>query len=209
MASPATGDNTIPLFASLLPTYLAIEGVLLETAILANNLLLESTADYKRLQLYNVAIVASPPSTAIFFLPLRLPAIGEATDFDYISSSNHAFFILRGAPDQHSIYAAFVDCSGMPPDNPLVPGCLVKLPTPAKFLIATGDWLVKANAMMASAAAVGKRSREALQEDLGVQTQAATGEKVAAKTYSENLDGVWFPQGLLPHFRCCFQVLGP
>ena len=109
MASPTpTVENTIPLFASLLPTYLAIEGNLLETALIANILLLESTADYERLQLYNVAIVDSLPSAAIFFLPLRLPTIGEAVDFDYIGSLNHAFFILRGAPGKYLTHAAFV-----------------------------------------------------------------------------------------------------
>ena len=112
MASPTpttpTLENTTPLFASLLPTYLAIEGILLETALIANILLLESTADYERLQLYNVAIVDSLPSAAIFFLPLRLPTIGEAVDFDYIGSLNHAFFILRGVPGKYLTHAALV-----------------------------------------------------------------------------------------------------
>ena len=184
----ATATDTTSLFASLLPTYLAIEGILLETALLANTLLLESNADYERLQLYNVAIIASPPTGSIFFLPLRLPTIGEATDFNYIGSSNHAFFILRGAPGQHHTYAAFVGYSGGPPDIPLAPGCLITLPTPAKFLVAMGDWLVTASAMMAPATGAGKRTREALQEETGVQAPTATGEG-AVKTYLEDLDG--------------------
>ena len=157
ISATATATDTTSLFASLLPTYLAINGILLETAHLANILLLESNADYERLQLYNVAIIASAPSGAIFFLPLRLPTISEETDFNYIGSSNHAFFVLRGAAGQQLTYAAFVGYSGGPPDIPLVPGCLVKLPTPAKFFIAMGDWLVTASAMIAPAAGAGKR----------------------------------------------------
>ena len=126
MASPTpttpTLENTTPLFASLLPTYLAIKGLLLETAHIANNLLLESTADDERLQLYNATIVAAPPTAAIFFLPLRLPTIAKAIDVDYIGSSNHAFFILRGAPGNHFTHAAFVGYSDGQPDIPLVPG---------------------------------------------------------------------------------------
>ena len=187
-ATAATEQATTSLFASLLPNYLALEGILLETAVLASTLILESTADYERLRLYNVALVVSPPTASIIFLPLRLPVIGEAVDFNYIGSSNHAFFLLRGAPGQHFTYAAFIGYSGGPPDTPLAPGCLVKVPTPGMFLVAMGDWLITANAMMAPATGSGKRSREALQEEIGVQTPTATGE-VAVKTYLEDLDG--------------------
>ena len=95
---------------------------------------------------------------------------------------------LRGAPGKHFIHAAFVGYSNGQPDIALLPGCLVKFPTPAKFLTATGDWLVTANAMMAPITGSGKRARKAPQEELGVQTPTATGE-TAAKTYLEDLDG--------------------
>ena len=188
-STTSTEQATTSLFASLLPNYLSLEGILLETAVLANTLTLESTADYERLRLYNVALVVSPPTASIIFLPLRLPTIGEAMDFDYIGRSNHAFFLLRGAPGEHLTYAAFIGYSGAPPEIPLSPGCLVKLPTPGMFLVAMGDWLVTANAMMATATGSGKRSREALQEEVGVQSPTTTGEQAAVKTYLEDLDG--------------------
>ena len=71
---------------------------------------------------FNVTIVAAPPTAAIFFLPLRLPTIAKAIDVDYIGSSNHAFFILRGAPGNHFTHADFVGYSDGQPDIPLVPG---------------------------------------------------------------------------------------
>ena len=155
---------------------------------MASVLILESTADHERLRLYNVALVTSPPTASIFFLPLRLPVLEEAIDFNYIGSSDHAFFILRGAPGQQFTYASFIGYSGGPPEIPLATGCLVKLPTPGMFLVAMGDWLITANAMMAPATGSGKRSREALQDEVGVQTPTVTGE-VAGKTYLEDLDG--------------------
>ena len=100
-SATATEQATTSLYDSLLPNYITLEGILLETAVLANTLILESTADYERLRLYNVVLVASSPIASINFLPLRLATIGEAMDFDYIGSSNHAFFLLRGAPGQH------------------------------------------------------------------------------------------------------------
>ena len=142
---------------------------------MASVLILESTADHERLRLYNVALVTSPPTASIFFLPLRLPIIEEALDFNYIGSSDHAFFILRGAPGQHFTYASFIGYSGGPPEIPLATGCLVKLPTPGMFLVAMGDWLITANAMMAPATGSGKRSREASQDEVGVQTPTVTG----------------------------------
>ena len=185
-------NNTAPLFASLMPTYLPLDGVLLETASLADSLILESSADHERLQLYNVAVAASPSSESIFFLPLRLPTIGEEVNFDYIGTSNLAFFILRGAPGIHFTHCAFVGYHGDPPTAPMLPGCLIRLPTPPKFLVAIGDWQITANAMLASAslmmmAAAGKRPRDDLQDASGVQT--STGEVAAVKTYLEDLDG--------------------
>ena len=185
-------NNTAPLFASLMPTYLPLDGVLLETASLADSLILESSADHERLQLYNVAVAASPSSESIFFLPLRLPTIGEEVNFDYIGTSNLAFFILRGAPGIHFTYCAFIGYHGDPPTVPMLPGCFIRLPTPRKFLVAIGDWQITANAMLASAslmmmAAAGKRPRDDLQDASGVQT--STGEVAAVKTYLEDLDG--------------------
>ena len=55
-------------------------------------------------------------------------------------------------------------------------------------MVAMGDWLITANAMMAPATESGKRSREASQDEVGVQTPTITGE-VAAKTYLEDPDG--------------------
>ena len=155
---------------------------------MASVLILEPTADHERLQLYNVALLKSPTTAAVFFLPLRLPNTGEAINFDYIGSSNHAFFLLRGAPGQHFTYASFIGYSGEPQDIPLAVGCLVKLPTPGMFLIATGDWLATANAMMGPATGSGKRSREALQDEVGVPAPTLTGE-ATVKTYLEDLDG--------------------
>ena len=186
-------SNTTPLFASLMPTYQPLEGVLLETALLADSLILESSADHERLRLYNVAVAASPSSESIFFLPLRLPTIGEEINFDYIGTSNLAFFVLRGAPGIHFTHCAFVGYHGDPPTIPMIPGCLLRLPTPLKFLVAIGDWQLTANAMLASAslmmmaAAAGKRPRDELQDAGGVQTSA--GEVAAVKTYLEDLDG--------------------
>ena len=96
-SATATQQNNTSLFASLLPNYLALEGILLEKSAMASVLILESTADYERLWLYNVVLVISPPTAFIFFLPLRLPIIEEAIDLNYIGSSDHAFFTLRGS----------------------------------------------------------------------------------------------------------------
>ena len=49
--------------------------------------------------------------------------------------------------------------------------------------------MVTANAMMATATGSGKRSREALQEEVGVQSPTTTGEVAVVKTYLEDLDG--------------------
>lgn len=189
MASPDTTEqNTTSLFASLLSNYLAIEGILLETSAMASVLVLESTVDHERLRLYNVALSNSPTTASVFFLPLRLPTTGAAINFDYIGTSNHAFFLLRGALGQHLTYASFIGYSGEPPEIPLAIGCLVKLPTPGMFLIATGDSLATANAMMAPATGLGKRPREALQDEVGVQAPTVTGE-ATVKTYLEDLNG--------------------
>ena len=133
-------NNTTPLFASLMPTHLPLNGVLLETALLADYLILESSADHERLRLYNVAVAASPLSESIFFLPVRLPTIGKEINFDYIRTSNLAFFVLRGAPGIHFTNCAFVGYHGDPLTIPMLPGCLLRLPTPPKLLVAIGDW---------------------------------------------------------------------
>ena len=56
------------------------------------------------------------------------------------------------------------------------------------FLIATGDWLATAKAMMAPATGLGKRPREALQDEIEVQAPTVTGE-ATVKTYMKDLDG--------------------
>ena len=183
----STTTNSTSLFASLLPVYNELDGILLQSALIADTLLIESTADFERLHTFNIDVIESPATNSIFLLPLRLPTIGEALDFDYIGTANHAFFTLRGAPGRYHTYAAFIGYSGGPPDVPLVQGALVRLPTPRKFLVAKGDWLITASAMVAPAAGAGKRPREVLQDEEGVQ-QTTAGEG-SSKTFLEDLDG--------------------
>ena len=83
--------------------------------------------------------------------------------------------------------------------------CLLRLPTPSKFLVAIGDWQLTANVMLALAllmmiaAAEGKRPQDELQDAGGVQT--STGELAAVKTYYRTWMGAPGAVGACPSLR--------
>ena len=85
--------------------------------------------------------IAEVADDAYCVVPLRAPEETETLDYDFMASSSHIFFKLRGKPQTIMTYAFTIAFSEDVHDPPSDIDNTVKFPSPTHLLVATGDLL--------------------------------------------------------------------